>query len=80
MKWWRGKKGKCLVMGDFNFDPDPNPTTPHQQSLHEIRELVEGEIAMRGWMQLVKEITRSWEGQKSSCIDHIYCNTKHKKT
>ena len=77
MKWWRGKKGKCLVMGDFNFDPDPNPTTTHQQSLQHIRELVEAEITMRGWKQLVQEITRSWEGQKSACIDHIYTNREN---
>ena len=77
LKWWRGKKGKCLLLGDMNFDPDPNPTTSQQKGLWRVRELIHGDILMRGWNQLVTDITWSWPGKKSSCIDHIYTNAEN---
>ena len=74
ISWWRARKGRTLIMGDFNFDPDPDPKTPHQVTLWEMREMVESEITMRGWNQLVSSTTRTERNTTPSLIDHIYVN------
>ena len=73
VKWWKRQRGKTLIMGDFNFDPN-DPVTTHQKTLNDIRDYMESEITDRGWKQYVTEITRSQRGQEPSMIDHIYCN------
>ena len=74
IKWWRThSRGKMVLMGDFNFDPD-EPVTQHQKSLHEIRGIMEDQITNRGWTQLVTEITRSQKGEEPACLDHVYTN------
>ena len=73
VRWWKKQKGKTLILGDFNFDPN-DPVTTHQKTLNGIRDYVEAEITDRGWKQLMQEITRSQKGDTPSLLDHIYVN------
>ena len=74
VKWWRAhSRGKMLVMGDMNFDPNA-PTTQHQRSLNEIRGIMEDQITNRGWEQLVTEVTRTQGADEPAVLDHIYVN------
>ena len=73
VKYWKTlTRGKALVLGDLNFDPDPDFPTGHQQSLKHIRDLIETNIVDRGWNQLITGITRSVDYQTPACLDHVY--------
>ena len=65
------KKGKTMALGDMNIDLY-NVVTDHQKKLDEMRNLVEDGLIADGWLQMIHEITRSQQGQESSCLDHIY--------
>ena len=73
IRYWRSIRGKGLLMGDMNFDPR-DPQTAQQKSLNDIRGAIEGNFLDRGWIQYVKEITRTQTGQEPAILDHIYCN------
>ena len=64
---------KCTVIGDINLDflRWENPDY-HQKKMVELTQM---EIELKGSVQLVKQVTRTWTGQASSCLDHIWSNT-----
>ena len=78
VKWWRKHlRGKSIIMGDFNVDPQDPPITAHQRTLNDIRDLIESNLVDRGWMQMVTEITRSQRVQEPGLLDHIYTKERN---
>ena len=65
------KKGKCLAMGDTNVDLY-NIYSDYQKKWDEMRNLLEDGLIANGWLQMIREVTRSQQGQTSSCLDHIF--------
>ena len=65
------KQGKCLALGDTNIDLY-NVNSDYQRKWDDMRNLLETELIGQGWLQMVRDITRSQQGQQSSCIDHIF--------
>lgn len=64
------KQGKCLALGDMNVDL--YNVSDHQRKLENLRAKIEEDLIAGGWLQMIKDHTRSQENQRSSCIDHIY--------
>ena len=64
------KQGKVLALGDTNVDL--YNVSDHQKKLIELRSLIEDELIAGGWLQMIKDFTRSQQGQRSSCIDHVF--------
>ena len=63
---------KCIVVGDLNIDFLQWHLPTYR--LKKLAQLVQDEITTLGFCQLVKTITRSWPGQPSSILDHIWTN------
>ena len=66
---------EVIVMGDCNLDYLKFSDIGQLQSLVD---LMYERIFPHGVQQCVKVPTRSWPGQKDSCLDHIYTNTPDK--
>ena len=64
------KQGKCIALGDMNVDL--YDISDHQRKLEDLRAKLEDEIIAGGWLQMIKDKTRSQTKQRPSCIDHIY--------
>ena len=64
------KQGRTLVIGDMNVDL--YNLTDHQKKLEELRYEIEEKLIAGGWLQMIKDPTRSQTGCRDSCIDHIY--------
>ena len=70
---WRKLRGKLLVMGDFNLEFWRCVTQQHRDQAP-MKDYLMDNIIMKGYVQLLKDITRS-QRDSSSCIDHIYTNS-----
>ena len=64
------KKGRTLALGDMNVDL--YNLTDHQKKLEDLRYEIEEKLIAGGWLQMIKDPTRSQKGCQDSCIDHIY--------
>ena len=74
LKQWKkvGEQHDTYVIGDTNLDyiTWQNPTQVNKIMTEETKL----EIETLGFHQLVAGITRSWRGQKDSCLDQIWTN------
>ena len=71
--WSMAAKGsRCICIGDINLDfgrwdtPDPQLTS--------MVTLTKQMIENKGSVQIIKKITRSWNKQRDSILDHIWLN------
>ena len=72
-KWSQaGRNVNCVVLGDMNLDymkwHDPD------QFQEEMVDLVQRQIELEGFSQIISGYTRSWPGQADSLLDHIWVN------
>ena len=72
---WRkaSKDTRTVLIGDLNIDylrwQDPG------YRLKKLVQIVKDEIVTIGFCQLVEKVTRSWPGQVSSILDHLWTNS-----
>ena len=66
----------CHLIGDFNLDYKKwtTPDYSQMQMITDTKNILEG----GGFVQMVKDITRSWPGQVDSLIDHFWSNDPQK--
>ena len=64
------KQGRTIALGDMNVDL--YNLTDYQKRFDTLRYEIEEELIANGWLQLVKDVTRSQTKCRDSCIDHIY--------
>ena len=74
LDWQRASRNsKCILIGDLNVDflkwNDQN------YRLKKFVQILKDEIEVSGFCQLVNSITRTWPGQPSSIVDHIWTNS-----
>ena len=66
------KMSKCLCLGDINLDyfcwNSPEPS--HTSMVNRTKLFIEN----RGSTQIVSTVTRSWNWQRDTLIDHIWLN------
>ena len=78
VKQWKsaGNMSNCIVLGDLNLD-HRRWQLPEQQLVAMVQ-LVKDKIETTGFSQLVNRITRSWNQQADSILDHIWVNCPNK--
>ena len=69
---WAQLRGRVVVIGDMNFEFWRHETS-HHHNCSGLKDMVLERILPRGYVQCVMEDTH-FQGQSSSCIDHIYTN------
>ena len=78
VKNWRlaGRNGSCVTIGDMNLDQLKwnTPDTNQEKMVELVQQVVETE----GWVQLIKNFTRTWPGHSDSLLDHIWVNCPNK--
>ena len=72
-----GKDRNTVVIGDINLDF--LKWTQPDQFHEEMVEMTQNRIETAGYVQIIKEKTRTWRGQADSCLDHVWTNC-HNKT
>ena len=74
LDWKRAaRNNKCIVLGDINLDYMKWNLNDYR--LKKLVQIVKDDIETEGFFQLLGKITRSWPGQTSSLVDHIWTNT-----
>ena len=74
VKNWKAasKNRNCLVIGDLNLDYLKwNSPDYHQE---EMTNLIQQQIESIGYIQVIDTMTRAWENQTESLIDHVWLN------
>ena len=78
MDQWKlaSRAANCYVVGDLNLDhlrwgsPD--------SSQENMIDAVKNDIETAGFIQLIRDYTRSMSNQADSCLDHVWTNSSHK--
>ena len=71
---WRSasRNRNCLVMGDLNLDfMKWNSPEQHQEVMINS---TQQQIESAGFVQVIDRITRSWQNQSDSLLDHVWVN------
>ena len=71
-----GNTSKCFVIGDLNLDYNrwATPEKHHEYMVEATKNMIEGS----GFIQLISGITRSWNNQTDSTLDHVWTNTANR--
>ena len=64
--------GDVMLVGDVNVDYKKWDQTEYR--LKDMVELLKDEVETLGFFQMVKEVTRSWNNQTDSILDHCWLN------
>ena len=67
---------RCIVIGDINLD-HLRWLEPDQLNENMVK-LVQDEIEILGFTQLIKGYTRRWRSQSDSLLDQIWSNCCHR--
>ena len=64
---------KCILIGDLNLDYTrwANPDFRTKKMVQDTKDQIE----TQGFCQMIKNVTRSWPGQPSSLVDHLWTNS-----
>ena len=72
--WLKAAKNtKCILIGDLNLDYTrwANPDFRTKKMVQDTKDQIE----TQGFCQMIKNVTRSWPGQPSSLVDHLWTNS-----